>query len=132
MTKNCSLCRHTLKWIENVYYFTNLAVQSWRLVSLPVIQADPASIPLPQSRQSSDPASNPLPQSRSVNLVKCSILVATIKKKHYYWSTLILIKLNFMTLILITSILMTAVVMTSIFKTSIDWVQLWWLQFWWL
>ena len=97
---------------------------------------------LPKSRQSSDPASNPLPQSRSVNLVKCSILVATIKKKHYYWSTLILIKLNFMTLILITSILMTsilmtsilmtAVVMTSIFKTSIDWVQLWWLQFWWL
>ena len=99
---------------------------------------------LPKSRQSSDPASNPLPQSRSVNLVKCSILVATIKKKHYYWSTLILIKLNFMTLILITSILMTSILMNSIlmskilmpsifitliFMTSILVTQFWWLQF---
>ena len=57
------------------------------------MRADPASIPLPQSRQNSDPASNPLPQPRqnsvpasnpfpepwSVNLVKCPMLVPLLR-----------------------------------------------------
>ena len=45
------------------------------------MQADPASIPLPQPRQNSDLVSNPLPQPRSVNLVKCSM-------PHITWNSL--------------------------------------------
>ena len=47
--------------------------------------SDPASNPLPQPRQNSDLASNPLPQSQSVNLVKCPMLTRKV------WTSLILI-----------------------------------------